>query len=356
MRQTLLRIWLEQPWAGLTKQGTDPELLGACWVWILGWLLFFAVAFVRKDQTALRDKLNWLIFGVGLVGISLLGPAGILPKYIPIFGYGAFVLLGFLSAMGFANHRAKQVGFDHNHVMDVAFWILIFGIGGGRLAYLIQYGEYVFSNARGLPDMLFRAINLAEGGLVLIGALVGGTLGFLIYCLRKKVNPFEFADILMPGVFIGIGFGRIGCLMNGCCFGDRCEMPWAITFPHGSVTFNILVERGFVDPDAAATIPLHPTQIYSSINGFVLALVTGTFYWYRRYAGDVFALSCILYPITRFQLELLRSDEMGQLGTGLTISQLYSIGIFLFGVGLLLSGPLLRPAVVSGVKSNSASP
>ena len=338
MRQTLFRIWLERPWAGWTPQPEGPPFLGAGWVWLV-LVAGFVIWSLIKNRSALTEISSW----VPLAGVYLalsLGSFGVGPASLPVFGYGMMVLIGFLSALTFARARARAAKFDPELITDLATWLLLAGVGGGRLAYLLQYGDVVFGRAASPADAFFQAINLAQGGLVLIGALVGGTIGFFAFCYRREINPFAFADIIIPAVFIGIGFGRIGCLMNGCCFGDLCDLPWlAIRFPPESLTFQILVDRGFVAPDAAATIPLHPTQIYSSINGFVLAIVTGTFFWYRRYPGDVFALACILYPVTRILLEFLRSDEKGQLGTMFTISQWYSVGILTLGVLLLVAGP-----------------
>ncbi|SFI19462.1 prolipoprotein diacylglyceryl transferase [Planctomicrobium piriforme] len=350
MRQTLFRIALDHPWSGwFTPPGGLPQL-GICWVWLIvcaGWLLYHAI---RGHWALLRDPVVWLKAGVGLIGFSLIHYLGFVPASVPVFGYGMMVLLGFVAGLTFSYYRAKAVGYDPEIIVDAAFWILISGVAGGRLAFLIQYWNEVFVPGMPLSQALFRAINLSEGGLVLLGALVGGGLGVFTYFYLRKLSVFEFADLLMPAVFIGVGFGRIGCLLNGCCFGDRCELPWAIHFPAGSVTFDVLASRGFLAEGALWTMPLHPTQIYSSIDGFVLAFVTAVYYWYRKHPGDVLALGCMLYSITRFFIEFLRADEMGQLGTGLTISQLYSIGIFLLGLILMLTGPLRgatrRPAAV----------
>lgn len=336
MRQTLLRIWIEKPWALWTTLENDPPYLGVCWIILLVGSLIFLYHWIRREQAFLRDQLNWLTWGCLLLGFSLAPYLRVLPAWVPVFGYGAMVLLGFINGLWFSYSRAKALGHNPEILFDAAMWILLLGISGGRLAYLLQYGKFVFKDTHTLPEMAFAAINLTEGGLVQIGGLAGGTLGFLLFCYLKKVNFFEFVDIMTPAIFIGIGFGRIGCLLNGCCFGDRCELPWGIQFPADTVTFQELVQQGFVDPNAAATFPLHPTQIYSSINGFVLAIVTSVYFWYRRYRGDVFALACILYAFTRVQLEFLRADEMGQLGTGFTISQFYSLGIMLCGLGIML--------------------
>lgn len=333
MRQTLFRIWFERPFAGWTTSASEPPYLGAIWVWVIFGLLFAGFHWLRGDRAAVRDRSLWITWGVGIVLLAALGP--MLPfTYMPVFGYGFMVLLGFICGLAFARHRARQVGMDPEVMMDLSFWLLLSGVVGGRLAYLIQYWPHVFGRARSIPEALFAAVNLSEGGLVLIGAMLGGAIGFFTFCWRRQVKALELADVVTPAAFIGIGFGRIGCLLNGCCFGDRCDLPWAISFPAGSTTFEILVQRGFVDPAAAGTIPLHPTQIYSSLNAFILALVTAIYFWHRRRAGDVFALGLILYPITRFMLEFLRADEMGQLGTGLTISQLYSLALLSVGIAL----------------------
>jgi phosphatidylglycerol---prolipoprotein diacylglyceryl transferase len=111
-------------------------------------------------------------------------------------------------------------------------------------------------------------------------------------------------------------------------------LPWAVTFPQDSVPYTALVAKGFLSVDAAGSLPLHPTQLYSSVNALVLALLTGTYFKFRRRDGEVLALGLIVYPITRFVLEILRFDEPGRFGTSLTISQWISIGMLLIGLSL----------------------
>jgi phosphatidylglycerol:prolipoprotein diacylglycerol transferase len=126
----------------------------------------------------------------------------------------------------------------------------------------------------------------------------------------------------------------MGCFLNGCCFGDACDLPWGVQFPAHSVTWRVLVERGFLDATSTATMTLHPTQLYSSLNGLVLAALTAVYYRYRSGDGSVVALALMTYPVSRICVEILRGDEMGQLGTGLTISQLVSLGVLVLGLGL----------------------
>lgn len=375
MRQTLFRVLLDQPWAVWTVDPrTGVEGVGIGILMLVIGLIWLAVGVVssRADAArsesaseAPRSRKADLAFRVAVLGALLLaahfagplaarllspqqvepGSAPVPVTSFPVFGYGFMLLIGFMAALWFAQRRARLVGLAPETVFDAGFWLLIPGILGGRCAYLVQYADRVFADKAG-AELLWAAINLTEGGLVLIGAIAGGAVGYLAFCYLRKINPLMFGDVIAPSVLIGIGFGRLGCLLNGCCFGDACALPWAITFPQGSVPFDVLTGRGFLDPAATATMPLHPTQIYSSINAFVLAFVTGTYFHYRRHHGDVFALALMLYPITRFIIEFLRNDELGQLGTGLTISQIYSL--VMFGIGVALSAYLhLRGRTVS---------
>ena len=93
-----------------------------------------------------------------------------------------------------------------------------------------------------------------------------------------------------------------------------------------------LMNRGVLEDAAEKCIPLHPTQIYSSINAFVLAFVTACYFRYRTKDGAVLLIAMLLYPISRFTIEFLRSDELGKFNTSLTISQWVSIGLFLAGL------------------------
>ncbi len=344
MRQILLRIALDRPWSGWEAIPGDVPHLGAAWIWLLLGGIFLAYHALTRQRAVLKSLETWGLLMGGLLVISFIHRFVPVPPSLPIFGYGMMVLIGFTVAMFFACARAKAVGINPELVVDSAFWVLISGVLGGRLAYLIQYRDQVFAPGMSFGQMLFKAVNLSEGGLVLLGALVGGGIGVFAYAWSRKISALEYGDLLIPSVFIGVGFGRIGCLLNGCCFGDRCELPWGIQFPAGSTTFNILVERGFLNPDALATMPLHPTQIYSSLDGFLLAFVTAIYYWYRKHPGDALALGCMLYSITRFLLEFLRADELGQLGTTLTISQFYSLGIFALGLVIMLTGARRGPA------------
>lgn len=346
MRQSLIRIFLDEPWAlWKVDDATGYPGPGIAVVVTFAAAIWFVWSFFTASNTDSKQRLGivavWCTTILAATFLPQLLVKSILPRVFeepvtsfPIFSYGFLLLIGFLTALYTAQRRAAREGVDPSLLFDMAFWVLVCGIGGARLWYLAQYHDEVFAGKQGL-GLLLASVNLSKGGIVLYGSLLGGTAAFFWFCWKHKLSAMKLADIAMPSVFIGVGFGRIGCLLNGCCYGDRCEQPWGIVFPQHSVPWQELVVRGFLDPSATATFPLHPTQIYSSINAFLLAWLLAAYFPRRRHTGEVFALGCVLYPITRFVIEFLRADEMGQFRTGLTISQLASLGIAAAGATML---------------------
>ncbi|HEX6986771.1 MAG TPA: prolipoprotein diacylglyceryl transferase, partial [Planctomycetaceae bacterium] len=270
-----------------------------------------------------------------VVGLALRTPA-VLSDGIPVFGYGAMVFLGFLFGGWTALRRARSAGIDPEAVWDLITWVFVAGVGGARVFYLVQKHERVFEGVAGPGDALFRIVNLTDGGLVLLGGVMAVVAAVIVFCRRRGIPPLRMGDVLVPSFFVGLGFGRLGCLMNGCCFGDRCELPWAIHFPQESAAWGALVTRGFLGPEAATTYGLHPTQVYSSVTAFLLAGLTALYFHRRPFDGAVLVLGMILYAAKRFVIEFLRGDELGQFGTAFTISQWISAGIFVGGLILLI--------------------
>jgi phosphatidylglycerol:prolipoprotein diacylglycerol transferase len=260
-------------------------------------------------------------------------------KSVPVFGFGAMLFIGFVAGAWTAGRRGATIGYPPQLLWDVGIALFIAGVVGCRMFYCIQYGNRVFYNVenhhavlKSLPDLIISAINLPDGGLVYYGGLVTGGLAAAWICRQRKLNLLELGDIAIPSLFLGMAFGRIGCFLNGCCYGDRCDLPWGAHFPMGSVPDMALVLRGYVGFDQDLSMRLHPTQLYSSLDGFFLALLTHAYFRYRPCNGAVVALGALTYPITRFAIESLRGDEMGQFNTSLTISQWFSVGLFAVGV------------------------
>ena len=155
------------------------------------------------------------------------------PQGIAIRGYGVCVLLGIVFGVYIAHIRCRQVGIDSEQVLTMMFWTVLAGIIGARVFFVIQK----FDNYSGLPpaEMIRSILDMTKGGLVVYGSLIGGFIVGSLILWRTKLPPLRVADAVAPGMVLGLAIGRIGCLMNGCCFGGICdpELP-NIKFPPGS--------------------------------------------------------------------------------------------------------------------------
>ncbi|MDA1179858.1 MAG: prolipoprotein diacylglyceryl transferase [Planctomycetota bacterium] len=148
---------------------------------------------------------------------------------IPIRGYGVFLLLGITSGMVLAIYRGSLRGLSAEVMQRLAMWMFVPGVVGARLFYVIQYRAEFQRDTFG--ETLYACLRLTEGGLVVFGALLGAAAGFVWFCYRNRISPLPLGDVIAPSLLVGLAFGRLGCLMNGCCYGGMCDYPWAITFP-----------------------------------------------------------------------------------------------------------------------------
>jgi phosphatidylglycerol:prolipoprotein diacylglycerol transferase len=243
---------------------------------------------------------------------------------VKVFGYGAMLVLAFVGSTWLASWRARKEKLDPDVIMDMAFWVFFCGLVGARLFYCIQYW------GRGINSVL-DVLQYWKGGIVYYGGILGGTLAFFVY---RHYRPFPlrpYMDALAPAILVGTFFGRLGCFLNGCCYGDVCNLPWAVSFPKPSPPWDYEFAHGLIPASATHSLPLHPTQLYSALDSLVILLLLSEFYPLRRRDGEVMGLLMITYPITRFLIEYLRNDE-GVFFVGLTISQNISVLLLLGGL------------------------
>lgn len=309
-------------------------------VWCLVLATYITLTARREGWKAISGV---SLFVWGIVAVAIFKAAELQIKAIPVYGYGTMLFVGFLASAMIASRRLRKAGVDGEIAWDAAMWIFICGILGARLFYIAEYQNRFFGadpvtgKARTAWETCVALVNLPDGGLVLYGGLIFAPIAFYFYSRYRGIRPLAFADIAITSVFFGVMFGRLGCLLHGCCFGGvTTSVPWAITFPAHSVPFEALVVRGLLDENAACSLPLHPSQLYDATSALLLALFTWAYYPYRRWNGEVVALGWIAYPINRFLIEFLRSDEPGQFGTSLTIAQWVSMGLFAGGIGFYL--------------------
>ena len=239
-----------------------------------------------------------------------------------IYWYGVLVALGLLAGLWTAGRRAPLSGIHSETVIDLGPWLILGTIVGARALFVISYWREDFA---GQP--LWQIFNIRGGGLVFYGGLVGASLACILYVRFKKLPLWKIADVLAPSIALGHSIGRIGCLMNGCCYGRACDLPWAIHFPNDHSTHGAGV---------------HPTQIYEAVLNLGLYAALAWLYRRKKFDGQIFALYLLFYAVLRAFVELFRGDyTVYYLNGNVTPAQMLSIPIFAAGVLLwwVLSGP-----------------
>lgn len=338
MRKVLLRIIFDHLWV-FQSQGNE-LFIGYGWA-IVAWLICALAGlgvlwWLTKDrQQVTSSLLFWGAIPAFLAVIPMLN-LPIAQSGIPVFGYGFMMFVGFSTGTLLAARRAKSVGMNPDVIWDLMMWLLIPGLIGARIVYLSQNWQRVMGGKSGL-EFFKSLIALWDGGIVFYGCIIGGVAGLVVYSRRVGIKPLQLADVIMPSLFVGLGFGRIGCFLYGCCYGGTCDLPWAVQFPPDSMTFEAFTLKSpdLLMADGSATVPLHPTQIYSSALAFLLAGVLTWYFRRRPFEGAVFALGWMLYPVNRFILESIRDDEPDRM-LGMTFSQNMSVALFIMGGFLMV--------------------
>jgi len=261
---------------------------------------------------------------------------------VPVRGYGVMLLLAASCGTWLSIHRGRRMGFDADTILSLATEVFLWGLAGARLFYVIEYHDQFFRPGLSPAETLLGVVNVAAGGLVVFGAIPTAAVATWLFARRRRLDLLRLADCIAPGLLVGLAIGRVGCFFNGCCFGGRCDLPWAVSFPPGSPPWLDQVERGLLPgvpasqplASAARSLPVHPVQIYAAIDAGLLAWLASAATPVFRRDGAVFAMVLTLHPISRILQEAIRVDEPPALGTPLSISQLISVGLLVVAAGL----------------------
>ncbi len=294
--------------------------------------------------------------------------------------YGLMLVIGFLAAIYLVKRLSKSITPDPQMITNGALYALIAGIVGSRIFYVIHYWD----NFR---DNIGSVFAIWDGGFEQLGGVIPAIIVIYLYIRYHKLPARKFFDIIAIGLPLALAVGRIGCFASGCCYGKPADVPWAVRFPYASDSFYRQIEPDFsrnrsqpyinlpssffeagrlktfkqltdeqkklVTTGPYRSLPVHPTQLYSSAAAFVLMILL-YLYWRRNKKineaglkgkflsapGSIFAMMFILYSIDRFLVEFLRDDNPYEYGwwaiyKGGTISQNICIYMFIFGIVLL---------------------
>jgi phosphatidylglycerol:prolipoprotein diacylglycerol transferase len=301
--------------------------------------------------------------------------------HLTIKSYGLMIVIGFLACVWLIRYLSRGFTTNPQHITNAALYALLGGVIGARLFFIVHY----FGDFRSNPLEIFA---IWQGGLELAGGVTAAIIVILLYMWYYKLPIRRYLDVLAIGLMLALVFGRIGCFLNGCCYGKPADLPWAVRFPYGSFAYRSQIspefERNRAEPQLELPadyfgytdengnqysglkpfqdltvkqkievtegkyrcLPVHPTELYSSGMGAFWCLVLFLFWRRTQKAelsgqsgrfltkpGYIFALMFIVYGITRFLIEYLRDDNPFEFD-GITISQ--NIGIAMVVLGVIL--------------------
>lgn len=229
---------------------------------------------------------------------------------LTIHAYGAMYSLGAISVFLLTWLRYKKI-YRAELLLDIVFWVMLFGVIGGRLFYVLVYNfDYYLTNP-------LDSLAVWKGGMSIHGGVLGGILGLLIASKKNKVTFWTMADAFAPAVFLGLMFGRLGNWINGELMGTPSALPWAVDFGDGVLR--------------------HPWPLYAALAHFLACFVLIGIQKIRSLpTGAMTALFFFVWGLNRFVLEFWRAADPAQPGQFLTLSigqWLALIPLFL-GVGL----------------------
>lgn len=253
------------------------------------------------------DKISFpnlgLEFVVNKIAFSIFG--------IDIAWYAILITLGIIVAIGISYRNAKKIGLDTEKFMDMLFYVIIFGVIGARIYYVIfNFDLY--------KDDLLSVFNIREGGIAIYGAVLFGVLAIFIYSRLRKQKFLDCTDCIVPGLALAQSIGRWGNFVNQEAYGYETNSLFGMK----------IVENG-------NAVMVHPTFLYESVlNVFVFIVLMIFFNKYRKNSGEVTCLYGILYGTGRFFIEGMRTDSL-YIGT-FRVSQIVSLLFVVIGIVLFI--------------------
>jgi len=242
--------------------------------------------------------------------------------------YAIFLSVGFLTAVFLiVRHNYKL---EHPAPITPMGGLLVFlgGFIGARLYFILQYGD---------PAQFYQALYVWQGGLVFYGGAIGGFVGGLIYVLWVGAPVVKVGDLAMSYVPLAHAIARLGCFFNGCCYGAPSNVPWAMQFPKASMPYRAHETSGLLGPDAAASLPVHPAQLYATGGLLVVFAILQVLVRRPHPPGGVMLAYLFCYGTHRLIVESFRGDGTRYL-LNMTVSQWVAVGMI--ATAVVIAGAL----------------
>jgi phosphatidylglycerol---prolipoprotein diacylglyceryl transferase len=209
--------------------------------------------------------------------ICTLGP-------VRIFSYGLMLAVAVLLCTFLAGRDARSKGIASQVIYDFAFWVVLGGILGARIFFIILNGDYFFQHP-------WETVMISKGGLAWQGGLLFGAVSGIVFIRRRQLPLFVIFDLVAPYAALGQAIGRAGCFFNGCCYGR--PVSWGIYFPVHQAR-------------------LHPAQLYDAAGLFFIFLFLKCLQYKNRRPGVVFVLYLAMAGALRFFVEFYRADHTSE--------------------------------------------
>jgi phosphatidylglycerol:prolipoprotein diacylglycerol transferase len=247
---------------------------------------------------------------------------------IPIRAFGLTMALTFLAGVLYVRKMTTRDGKPFDPYLNVAYILIIGGIVGARLSYVLLHLSE-FSGNWSSSFNPFGSHQFGIAGLNLYGGILFAIICSFTYLRFTKMNVLEVFDYFAPPLALGIGITRIGCFLNGCCWGTPTDLPWGVHFPHDSMPYACFGDQA-----------IHPAQIYSSLYGFTLFFILHLLMRRKQFIGQIIAILFMSEAVARYAIEYVRYYENAMyfdfLGMHPTWNQVVSILLFVSGLVIYL--------------------
>ena len=239
--------------------------------------------------------------------------------------YGICVALAFLAGFHVVQWRAARSGFGRAAAADLALLAMLGGIVGARALY-------VWENWPDFRGHLLETVRIDHGGLVYYGGLIGAALAVTAACRWKSRSALEAGDLFAPGLALAQAVGRIGCFLNGCCFGH----PWSgfagVRYPSATGVAFVQSQKGLIAGAVGEALPVFPVQLVLALMNLALSMILIEAEKRLQYKGALFGLYVVTYSGARFFVEFARGDYLDGVGP---FTPAQAICLVLFPVGLI---------------------
>ncbi len=269
---------------------------------------------------------------------------------LELHSYGLLLAIAFLLGIQIFVARARARGIAEEPMQTLSLWLLVLAIVGARILFVItHWGDYAAD-----PVAILR---LWEGGLILYGGYVFAIAGGILYVRSRGIRVWRVGDAAAPSMALGIAIGRVGCFLNGCCYGLPTMLPWGVRFPNDSIA-------SYTFPGA----PLHPSQVYLSLAGLAIFIWLLVVDRKPHFEGWLFWTYIAVDAAFRFLIDFTRyydaTSAIGTLGgLSFNMNQVLSGGLILLSVVMLAilsrrpaAPDAALPAAASGAASDAPGP